>query len=265
MTLRGLSFRAVRFVLTAARAIASPFAYQALCEYVAREALREMGIGTTEDFQANGEAAFIGRLPAGSCVVDVGAHTGDFARAVQKSVPRATVHCFEPAPGPYAELRLISGIVANNVALGDKSGMVEMYADRPGSKLSSFYKRRLDHFGIQFAHRQSVTVDTLDAYCARTGLDSIELLKLDAEGHELSVLRGARVVLSRGVIRKILFEFGGTDIDSRTFLQDFYYLLSEHGYTLHRLQKDGFLYPIPEYQELYEQFAYTNYVALYKG
>ena len=265
MTLSGLSFRAVSLVLAATRAVASPSVYQAFCERVAGEALREMGIGTSEDFEKNGELAFVGSLPAGSCVIDVGAHAGEFARAVQKSVPGSAVHCFEPAPAPFEKLRLISGIVANNVALGDKAGVVEMHSDRPGSKLASLYKRRLDHFGIQFTHRYSVTVDTLDAYCARTGLESIELLKLDAEGHELSVLRGAHDLLSRGAVRKILFEFGGTDIDSRTFLQDFFYLLSEHGFTLHRLLRHGMLHAIPEYRELYEQFVYTNYVALRKS
>ena len=50
----------------------------------------------------------------------------------------------------------------------------------------------------------------------------IDLLKLDVEGNELLALKG----LSDSIeyIKIIQFEFGGSNIDSRTYFQDFYYL-----------------------------------------
>jgi hypothetical protein len=105
-------------------------------------------------------------------------------------------------------------------------------------------------------------VDTLDAYCLRNGVERIDLLKVDVEGHELAVLRGARRLFERGAIHRVLFEFGGTGIDSRVFLQDYYYFFTPMGMKLHRLLRDGSLHPIPQYEEFYEQFTYTNFVAL---
>ena len=57
----------------------------------------------------------------------------------------------------------------------------------------------------------------------------------------------------------IQFEFGGRNIDSRTYFQDFYYLLKED-YYIYRIVKDG-LYKIERYKEMYEAFITTNYLA----
>ena len=51
----------------------------------------------------------------------------------------------------------------------------------------------------------------------------IDIMKLDVEGHELDVLEGSRKTINS--IKLIQFEFGGCNIDSKTFFQDFYYFL----------------------------------------
>jgi FkbM family methyltransferase len=237
-------------------------AYQSLCEKIARLALAEMGVGTSSDMAANGELAILRGVPDGGVVFDVGANRGEFAAAALRGIPRLELHCFEPSPVAHRRLAAsVSGATLNHFALGAEKGALKLYADAPGSGMASLYRRRLDHFGLHFEHHELVPVETLDDYCESRGVRRIDLLKLDVEGHELAVLRGARRMLERGAIDTILFEFGGTDIDSRTFLQDFFYLLAEAGMRLHRLVPPGYLHPIAQYAELYEQFAYTNYVA----
>ncbi len=66
-------------------------------------------------------------------------------------------------------------------------------------------------------------------------------------------------MLNERKIRFIQFEFGGTDIDSRVFFQDFYYLLKDN-YSLYRIVKDG-LVKIDGYKEKYEIFDTINFLA----
>jgi hypothetical protein len=82
---------------------------------------------------------------------------------------------------------------------------------------------------------------------------------MDVEGNELNILNGAKRMIENDSIDFIQFEFGGCNIDSRTFFQDFFYLLKER-YRIYRILKNG-LYPIDSYSEKYEIFITTNYLA----
>jgi hypothetical protein len=61
------------------------------------------------------------------------------------------------------------------------------------------------------------------------------------------VVEGAGELLDGSRIRAIQFEFGGTAMDSRVFLRDFFHLLSPQ-YALHRLLPNG-LWPMPTCRE----------------
>jgi hypothetical protein len=87
-------------------------------------------------------------------------------------------------------------------------------------------------------------------------------LKVDVEGHEYNVFTGASEMMAADAIDMIQFEFGGCNIDSRTYLQDFYYLLNPK-YRLYRLVPDG-LSPMEPYNEKYELFRTTNFVAIHR-
>ena len=86
------------------------------------------------------------------------------------------------------------------------------------------------------------------------------MLKLDVEGHELKVLNGAHSLINSNSIDFIQFEFGGCNIDSRTYFQDFFYLLNPY-YEIYRLVKDGIVL-IEHYEERHEVFVTTNYLAI---
>jgi hypothetical protein len=82
---------------------------------------------------------------------------------------------------------------------------------------------------------------------------------MDVEGNELKVLNGSKGMLNEGKIDFIQFEFGGCNIDSRTYFQDFFYLLKER-YRIYRIIGDG-LYEIRQYREQFEIFTTTNFFA----
>jgi len=68
--------------------------------------------------------------------------------------------------------------------------------------------------------------------------------------------------LKSGVIRALSFEFGGCNIDSRTFFQDYWYFLTGLGYTIFRITPRGGAFRITQYRETLEYFLTTNYIAV---
>jgi hypothetical protein len=109
---------------------------------------------------------------------------------------------------------------------------------------------------------EEISVAAIDAFCVSQSIDRIDFLKLDVEGHELSVLHGARDMLNKGSISMIQFEFGPANIYSRTFFYDFWALLSG-AFEIFRIVPAG-ISPINYYGEHLEIFLTTNYLAVRK-
>lgn len=205
-------------------------------------------------------------LPASEAVVfDVGAHAGEWTLALLEAAGSRiqAVHAFEPSAHHQAALAAIADerVRPLPLALGEAAGERVLFADRAGSGLASFYARRLDHFGIAMGEREMVRVTTLDAFMAEHGIPKIDFLKLDVEGHELAALEGAGRALASGAIRALSFEFGGCNIDSRTYVQDFWYTLGGFGYRLYIVNPLFGVSPLEAYDERHEVFRTTTYIA----
>jgi hypothetical protein len=126
--------------------------------------------------------------------------------------------------------------------------------------MASLTKRRLDHFGIDLNQTEAVTVQSLDHWIKNSENPPLpNILKMDVEGHELDVLIGAQKLLK--TIDIIQFEFGGCNIDTRTFFQDFWYFLLERNFALFRITPRGVML-VNSYKESDEIFSTTNYIAV---
>ncbi len=200
---------------------------------------------------------------------DVGANHGNYAMEAMHVLREGSVkiRCFEPGRTTYHKLiermHSYSNIDCYNFGLSDKEEVAVLYYDKPGSSLASLYNRKLDYFGINFSKQEEVHLRTLDDFYQSMKLNEIiNLLKLDVEGNEIKVLNGAKNLLAAKKIEMIQIEFGGANIDSRTFLRDFWDLLHKD-YKMYRILKDGFA-KIPFYTELIENFSCTNYLFILK-
>lgn len=69
-------------------------------------------------------------------------------------------------------------------------------------------------------------------------------------------------MFQRRAIKSVQFEFGGCNIDTRTFLQDFFYFFKQHRMRIHRITPFGYLQPLTAYREIDEQFRTTNFLAI---
>ena len=197
-------------------------------------------------------------------IFDVGANVGNYSILLNKVFSeKATIYAFEPSKKTFNKLRSnladLKKLELHNFGLGSEDTKTTLYTNSDESGLASVYRRRLDHFNIDMNKSEDVVVKTLDTFCDENRIKRVHFLKLDVEGHELKALEGAEKMLNSGSIDFIQFEFGGCNIDSRTYFQDFYYLLKDN-YKIYRIVKDG-LYPINQYREMYEAFITTNFLA----
>lgn len=249
---------------------------QALMEKTVRRLQFLMGIGAGSYVDSSGEQILSQRLEELGdperplTVFDVGANKGQFARMMIQGLHRDfRLHCFEPGQKTFEELsgnfQHDSRLVLNRFALGSEPGRVLLHYDEPGSGLASVYPRSLEHLPrLRFEQSEEVEVRTLDEYCQGKNVERIDLLKIDTEGHELEVLKGAEKAFAEGRVGMVSFEFGGCNIDSRTYLKDFMRFFSRFGeYRLYRITPSGFVVPVTHYREDREQFGVTNYLVEY--
>jgi FkbM family methyltransferase len=139
------------------------------------------------------------------CVLDVGANTGVYSLLSAAIRPRAQVFAFEPHPVNFDRLTTnLSLNAATNVeavpqAVGDHSGTIEFTipADDQISLVASAVRPFAEaHFGIPYKQHK-VPQTTVDDFVAQRRLDSVDLVKIDVEYYELSVLKGAERTLEK--------------------------------------------------------------------
>lgn len=231
-----------------------------------------MGIGSGANVKHSGEKSVLHLLKSffkpPYCIFDVGSNVGQYIDLINSELSGFDffIHSFEPSKYTYQVLyqkeKQNAKIKLNNMGLGNKPRVSKLFFDYQGSGLASQKKRRLDHFNIKFNQSEKVKIETLDNYCKLNKVNEIHLLKIDVEGFELDVLKGASYMLSSKCIHIVTFEFGGCNIDTRTFFQDYFYFFKNLNMNIYRITPSGYLFPIYEYRESYEQFKTTNYIAI---
>lgn len=199
-------------------------------------------------------------------IFDVGANKGDYTVELLKHFKQANYYLFEPSLLNYQKLNLkfsnLKNIRIINQALADKDDDDFLYSDQSGSDLGSLIKRRLDHLNINFNVKEKINLTRLDSFLKGLNKDIIiDYFKMDVEGTEIKILKGMGQFINR--IKLIQFEFGGCNIDSRTFFQDFWYYFKDHNFDLFRITING-PKKINSYNESDEYFKTTNYIALNK-
>jgi FkbM family methyltransferase len=141
---------------------------------------------------------------------DVGANDGATAKAAISHLPGARIYAFEPHPQTFAKLRdNISRpqLSLFNIALGDWTGEAELFSYE-NDKINSLSRKA--PFAMRFGKEGEpikVRIDTIDDFCASQDIAGIDVLKIDTEGSELVVLKGAGKKLANRDIRFVYTEF----------------------------------------------------------
>lgn len=183
--------------------------------------------------------AALSQLREGDTFFDIGGHFGQYTIAAGLKVgPTGSVHVFEPGrvQDKYLrrniELNKLQNVTVANLALSDKPGELALhtpsFADIGKSQLA-------DPETVTDAVRVPVT--TLDQYCTDRDIDRIDVMKVDVEGAEFGVFKGAERVMREFPPRAIFYEsvdslceaFGHSPEEMHTYLE-------AAGYSIHSVE-----------------------------
>lgn len=217
-----------------------------------------------DDPVTNGEYWLLKKvIPHCSLVCDVGAHVGNWTRQCLTENRDVQIYAFEASPRTAEIFAQKFGSLSNvhlfQIGVGDRAETLKFHDYGSCSGLSGFFSRERS-VGKKPQRVIDVACTQLDQLPQLAGR-SVDLLKIDTEGNEMAVLRGAESLLAEKRIRLIQFEYGGTWIDAREFLADAFHLLKRHGYVVGRLLPDDIQWVSTfDHREL-ELFKYSNFVA----
>lgn len=217
------------------------------------------------DMLKNGEANFIKFILKNYdnkfIFFDVGANKGDYSNIIlelNNSNKNLSGNLFEPVPKCYEILNKkfkSDYFVVNNLACSNISKKINFYFNSKDSHSSLFDWEK---------NSKKITVNCIKLvdYIKYNKINKINLLKIDAEGNDLFVLKGLEKKLDNKLIDFIQFEYGIPNIYSKTYLKDFYDLLENNGFIIGKLMPNNI--EIRKYSHYMENFHNSNYVAVSK-
>jgi FkbM family methyltransferase len=237
-----------------------------------RFVLRRASLDVPNDMRINGEERLqrwiIDLFPHGRKmhVLDVGANVGEWSSSMLAAARQAgraedlDLHAFEPSSYTFACLsEALRGqrVRLQQSALSERSGSSILHVMGPGAGTNSLHAPPAKLMDMT---TEDVATTTLEEYADDAGLDDIALVKIDTEGHDLAVLRGAGRLLAEQRICVAQFEYNWRWVGARSFLSDAFQLLNPSGYRLGKLTPRGVEF-YPGWDADLETFVEGNYVA----
>ena len=189
-------------------------------------------------------------LEPGMTFVDVGANVGMFAIPGAKKVKNGKVLAFEPTSWTYgrlirnARLNGITNLEAVHCALGDYAGEAVLQVNEVGRDGLNTIGRPT-HGDSKVVATERVTVARLDDVLRERGISRVDVIKIDTEGAELFVLRGAERLLKALDAPAILYEGGVLCKGFDYHPVESMWLLQKYGYSVFILDSNSGRISIP--------------------
>jgi FkbM family methyltransferase len=249
--------------------VLSRYRWPAVAAYYLRKAadqqLRSRFVGTY-DPNTNGEYWLLDQVgPRVRTAFDVGANEGFWAQALlDRSPGLERLCCWEPGADAFASLqRRLGGdgrVALIPAAVADRGDASVEFFEAPGEpQVSSLYAGSW----ASGSRRTTVPVVSLDDEIARIGCKTVDLLKVDAEGADYRVLRGAEKSLKGQSVRIIQFEYHRPWLLAGATLHAALHFLATCQYETFLLNGTGLCrFDAARAPEL---FHYMNFVALAKA
>jgi FkbM family methyltransferase len=173
--------------------------------------------------------------PGPQVLLDVGANKGDWtaqALGLTQASKEVHVHAFEPSLVTRSMLsaRFVESpaVTIQPYALCETVGEATFYSNEDGAGTNSLSSTS----GLK---EEIVKLITVDDFIQQSGIDSVSMVKIDTEGFDLLVLKGADKVLSEGLIELVQFEYNWRWLLNHASLRDVFDLISNKPYRLGKL------------------------------
>lgn len=176
-------------------------------------------------------------LRPGMTFFDVGANVGLYSLAAAKKLVDGRVFSFEPCQWTYqrllrnAELNGLQNVSAIRTALGEFSGQAVLQLNAPGKDGLNTIGRP-HHPDSEIIGQETVPMTTLDEFTARANISRVDVMKVDIEGAEMFLFRGARNLLEQQASPLILYESDAMLTAGFSYHPiETMWLLERHGYS----------------------------------
>ncbi|PUE17938.1 FkbM family methyltransferase [Limnohabitans sp. WS1] len=194
-----------------------------------------------------------------SVLLDVGANKGNWSTEALKISTDShpiQIHAFEPSLA--TRLLLIGRFHGSNAvtvqpyALSDSIGEATFYSEEEGGGTNSLSP-------VSGRTAENVQVNTVDRFVEENSIQAISMMKVDTEGFDLFVLRGAVTSLSAGLIEVIQFEYNWRWLLNHACLRDIFDLIADKPYRFGKLVGESIEF-YDEWHFEFDRFFENNYV-----
>jgi len=212
---------------------------------------------------ANGEYLLLNSIiPICDSFFDIGANKGEWTAYIldNKKKDKSRFFLYEPGVAAFNistnRFKDFSNVEMHQMAVSDTIGKLKFYEQINAGELSSAIEKWAD------GPVSSIEVETttIDSELQRLSIDYLDYAKIDTEGFDLKVLKGANNSIRNKRIGFIQFEYNRVWAMSGSTLQEAYEILEECGYKVFLLKPDGlYTYDVRKYGEFY---AFSNFFAI---
>lgn len=195
---------------------------------------------------------------------DVGANRGDWVHGFLKPGVQSRIFCYEPIPNTFSMLEDAvkdRRAILINKAISGEVGELQFNSVIDNPHLSTIYD--VDTYGEGHeVERVVVESTTGDIEIESFGLEHVNIVKVDAEGHDVEVIMGFRKSIAQDYIDIFQFEYNHFSLVAKRSLRDFYNILAEK-YVICRLLPCGL--EACGYHSSMDTFGQSNWVAVRKA
>lgn len=218
--------------------------------------------------RTNGEYWLLEHVLGGSSdtrlLLDVGANKGDWtaeALELAHSQQNVHVHAFEPSLSTRSVLTArfteSAAVTVQSYALSETVGEATFYSQDNGAGTNSLSSSS----GL---NAEVVKVTTIDRFLQQAGIAAVSMVKIDTEGFDLLVLRGAEKSLHDGRIDVLQFEYNWRWLLNHACLRDVFDLISDKPYRFGKLS-GGIIEFYDQWHFELDRFFENNYVLIRDG
>jgi FkbM family methyltransferase len=175
----------------------------------------------------------------GDIVVDVGAHIGKYSIIASKMVgSKGKVIAIEAHPDncdilkQNITLNKLSNVIVLNCAAHSTETLVKLYEPGQEDGFTIYNTIMTDRPSLNTQRYIEVKANTLDSLLLEKGIKQVNWIKIDVEGAEFEVLRGATTILSSSIDISLLIEIHNVGANNKTFYEPIIELLESKNYKM---------------------------------
>jgi FkbM family methyltransferase len=196
-------------------------------------------------------------------LLDVGANKGNWtahALGLTNASKEVHIHAFEPSQVTRSMLasRFVesAAVTVQPYALSDTVGEAKFYSKEDGAGTNSLSP-------LSGSNVEATKLITIDVFLRQSGIESVSMVKIDTEGFDLLVLRGAEQSLQDGRIDVVQFEYNWRWLINHASLRDVFDLISNKPYRFGKLLSNAVEFYDEWHFEL-DRYFESNYVLIKK-